>query len=207
MSKLVNGYLAIFREVSIQGEIRGDKSDANIGSRGDLTVWESENLHPGEKYIRFKPDDGNMILQTSCGAITIENDVFTICTQNGENKYSFELLKHIQTIDYRMKLPEKYWHICSGCGKRKILSSKEAFDEGWDYPGPDGIYKYLPNFGFGIFAPRTCGDCGIEKSLYWKLTVDSENRSNGMRDEEMQKTLERILDEPMSLFEEETMKE
>ena len=196
MSKLVKGYLAIFREATINGEIRGDKLDAEIGSHGELTVWESENLHPGEKYIRFKPDDREVILQTSCGAITIEKDLFTIQTQNGENTYSFEILKNIQTIDFLVKLPEKYWHICCGCGKREILSSKEAFDEGWDYPGPDGIYASMPNHGFGVLAPRTCGKCTINQSLYWRI-ITGEGIS-----EKDKETLERIQDEPLSLINE-----
>ena len=58
---------------------------------------------------------------------------------------------------------EKFMHICEVCGKEKLLTSDEAFQEGWDYP---------PNFGqFGIIGPRTCPDCSINETLWWELSV------------------------------------
>lgn len=33
---------------------------------------------------------------------------------------------------------KKFLHICECCGKREIISSAEAFEKGWDYPGEDG---------------------------------------------------------------------
>ena len=98
--------------------------------------------------------------------IDITSDRLTITTQGSANTYVFQLLEHVQTIDFRMRLPERYWHICDGCGKRELLSSKEAFEQGWDYPGPDGIYKENHNYGFGVIAPRTCGDCS---TYVWRL--------------------------------------
>lgn len=205
MSKLVKGYIAIFRGAIINEGIRGDMTDVDIDSLGELTIWESENLHPGEKYVRFIPKQGDVGLQTSCGKITVEENIFRICTQKGENEYTFELLEHIQTVDFRMKLPERYLHICDGCGKREILTSKEAFDEGWDYPGPGGIYKTMPNYGFGALVPRTCGNCGIDKSLYWKLIMNKDEikDSESILSENLKEILERIQDEPMSLLAEE----
>ena len=130
------------------------------------------------------------------------NDIFEISTQSGANTYRFKLLEHIQTIDFRMKLPERYWHICNGCGKRELLSSKEAFEQGWDYPGPDGIYKTMPNYGFGTIAPRTCGDCCIAMDkLYLALATKSELLEEVLREEN--ETLERIQNEPWSLMESE----
>lgn len=55
-------------------------------------------------------------IQTSCGEICILNDNLTICTQSGANTYKFRLIDHVQMIDFRMRLPERYWHICNGCG-------------------------------------------------------------------------------------------
>lgn len=57
MSKLVNGYIAEFltADVSVGKDIIDYSED--LGKRGQLTVWESENLHPGQKYVRFRPDD------------------------------------------------------------------------------------------------------------------------------------------------------
>ena len=48
-------------------------------------------------------------------------------------------------------MDKKLIHICEVCGKTEILTPKEAFNEGWDYPPRMG--------GFGIAGPRTCGDC------------------------------------------------
>lgn len=50
---------------------------------------------------------------------------------------------------------------CEGCGKKEILTEKEAYESGWDYP---------PFMGqWGIVSPRTCGDCGIETTAYWQI--------------------------------------
>lgn len=88
-----------------------------------------------------------------------------------------------------------FWHYCDGCGKKELLTSKEAFENGWDYPGVDGIYKSRRNYGFGCMAPRTCGNCGIDTSLYWKL-MNGENIGD-----EGNAAIERIKNEPMSLME------
>ena len=45
-------------------------------------------------------------------------------------------------------------HICEVCGKVEILTSKQAFDAGYDYPGEGAIY---PTSIFGVLSPRTCG--------------------------------------------------
>lgn len=199
MSKLINGYIAelVSAEVSVGKDIDGCSKE--IGKSGQLTIWESENLHPGQKYIRFRTDDNSSEIQTSCGDICILNDNLTICTQSGANTYKFRLIDHVQTIDFRMRLPERYWHICNGCGKREILSSKEAFDQGWDYPGPDGIYKIAPNYGFGMIAPRTCGDCVISMDkLYWGLTTKKGTVEEVI--EQRMDMLKRIQNEPWSLL-------
>lgn len=201
MSKLKRRFSAICNDISINAEVGGNAQDfyEDIGKRGELTVWESENLHPGEQYISFKPEDGKSELQTSCGRIEMKNDMLTIRTQENKNVYSFLLLKPIQTIEFKMSPPHRFLHVCDGCGKREILSSREAFEQGWDYPGPDGIYKNKPGYGFGVLAPRTCGQCTIDKSLYWKLIVDKDALSY-MKQEEIAKALERIRNEPMSLI-------
>ena len=201
MSILKRTYQAICKELSINDKVGGnaDKNCTVIGKRGKLTVWESENLHPGEQYISFQSEDGKYDLQTSCGRIEIKNDILTISTPENKNVYSFLLQKPNQIIDFKMRLPRRFLHVCSGCGKREVLTSREAFDQGWDYPGPDGIYKDMPNYGFGVLVPRTCGQCTINKSLYWKLTVDKD-APNCMSQEEIAEALERIQNEPMSLI-------
>ena len=88
-----------------------------------------------------------------------------------------------------------YLHICSGCGRKEVLTSDEAFEEGWDYPGIHGLYKEMPYYGFRSLAPRTCGNCPITSSVYWRVTQGKHLT------EEDNKVIERIKNEPKSLFE------
>jgi len=58
---------------------------------------------------------------------------------------------------------QKIRHICENCGKEELLTSDEGHVSGWDYP---------PRLGtFGIVSPRTCGDCGIETTLWWTICM------------------------------------
>jgi hypothetical protein len=52
-------------------------------------------------------------------------------------------------------------YICEVCGRVEILTEKDAFDAGWDYP---------PFIGeWGVVSPRTCGNCGLEQTAYWAI--------------------------------------
>ena len=91
----------------------------------------------------------------------------------------------------------KFWHYCEVCGKKAFLTAEEAYNDGWDYP---------PNIGhFGLLGPRTCGDCLLKDTLFWKV-----NTSGGLpivfegklSPEELI-TWRRIKKEPESLLEEE----
>ena len=87
----------------------------------------------------------------------------------------------------------KLKHVCEVCGKTEILTPDEAFEQGWDYP---------PRMGsFGVVSPRTCGDCTIEKTLWWRLSFDY--TSIDALSEKDKKTLCCILNEPMSIIVEE----
>lgn len=199
MSKLVKAYKAKFFAAEVTADYGMDGYVNDIGKIGKLSIWESEKLHPGENYISFRTDDESVDIQTSCGNISIFNNNLSISTQDGANNYTFKLIKPVQTVDFRIKLPERYWHICNGCQKKEILSSKEAFEQGWDFPGPDGIYKHSKNYGFREIAPRTCGDCLImSDKLYWDLVTRPEDASAILEREKS--TVERILDEPWSLL-------
>lgn len=86
-----------------------------------------------------------------------------------------------------------FWHCCECCGKKAFITAKEAFDDGWDYPPQMGI--------FGLLGPRTCGECDITSTLYWKvqqqalpIVVES------MLTKEELKTWRRIKKEPESLL-------
>lgn len=54
-----------------------------------------------------------------------------------------------------------FWHYCEVCGKKEFITAKDAHNNGWDYP---------PNIGhFGLLSPRTCGNCLMKDTLFWKI--------------------------------------
>jgi hypothetical protein len=60
--------------------------------------------------------------------------------------------------------------ICEVCDKTETLADEAAFQAGWDYPPFIGVA--------GVVSPRTCGDCGMESTVWWALmtgavTVDT----------------------------------
>ena len=60
-----------------------------------------------------------------------------------------------------MEKEQRLIHVCELCGKTKIMTPEQAFNEGWDYP---------PRMGaFGIVSPRTCGDCSMMDTLWMAL--------------------------------------
>jgi hypothetical protein len=81
-------------------------------------------------------------------------------------------------------------HICEVCGLVKIMSPEEGYDQGWDYPPEMGQFK--------IVSPRTCGDCGINGTLWWALSVEGKQPSDLA--ENQLETLNRILQEPESIM-------
>lgn len=91
----------------------------------------------------------------------------------------------------------RFWHYCEVCGKKAFITAQEAFDSGWDYP---------PHIGqFGILSPRTCGNCLMINTLYWKITTSGRLPIVCERDlspEELV-TWRRIIGEPESLLMEE----
>ena len=94
---------------------------------------------------------------------------------------------------------EGFWHYCEVCGRKERLNSKQAFEQGWDYPGMYGLYKSMrPNYGFGVLAPRTCGNCGIMDTIYMKLTTGKIGM-NQLTAKEMAH-IERVMAEPESLL-------
>ncbi|MBQ4284615.1 MAG: AAA family ATPase [Lachnospira sp.] len=93
---------------------------------------------------------------------------------------------------------EPFLHYCEVCGKQEYLTSKEAFSKSWDYPGADGIYKKRKNYGFAMFLPRTCGDCSMTDTFYWKLALG--NKTEEGVTERNKETLKRIQKEPFNLL-------
>ena len=85
----------------------------------------------------------------------------------------------------------KLIHVCEVCGKTKIMTPEEAFNEGWDYP---------PRMGtFGVVSPRTCGDCGIEDTL-WMALQSGKIKSLDDMTPEQRVVLARIQNEPESII-------
>ena len=81
-------------------------------------------------------------------------------------------------------------HICESCGKEELLTSEDGYNQGWDYPPKMGA--------FGIISPRTCGDCGINTTLWWEITCNK-TPPDKLNDKHKE-TLKRILAEPESII-------
>ena len=88
----------------------------------------------------------------------------------------------------------KYLHVCEACGVEATLTPDEAYNAGWDYPPGMGV--------FGVISPRTCGNCVINKTLWWKLAIAGGDVSSVLPTltEREQATLARIQGEPASLL-------
>ena len=190
MAKLVevyeNAVMLEERRVVVKEDV--DSFDKYVGMLGRLEVYESERLKPGQKFVAFiLPGDGWM--KTSPGLLQVEDDILTITTHEGSNYYKFRLIQDIAAY-WEARLPEKFLHVCEVCGKSEILSPQEAFDAGWDYP---------PRMGsFGVLSPRTCGNCAMTDTLYWKLTT-GEKSGEDLTENQLE-TIHRIMGEPESLF-------
>lgn len=89
-----------------------------------------------------------------------------------------------------MENNQKLKHICENCGQTEILTSNEAFEQGWDYPPFMGT--------FGVVSPRTCPDCEMSTTLWWELQM-TKTPVDALSERHTQ-TLQRILGEPASIM-------
>lgn len=84
----------------------------------------------------------------------------------------------------------KLRHICEVCGREEILTPEDVYEAGWDY---------LPNMGaFGIVSQRTCPNCPINKTVWWKIAMEHRD-PNSLPDDD-KTVIERILREPESIL-------
>ncbi len=83
-----------------------------------------------------------------------------------------------------------YRHICETCGKEEILSSQDGFDQGWDYPPRVGV--------FGIISPRTCGNCPMTTTLWWRMTTGAVTQETLTPADKI--LIKRISEEPESIL-------
>lgn len=81
-------------------------------------------------------------------------------------------------------------HICEACGRNEVLDSDEAYSSGWDYPPRMGV--------FGVLSPRTCPDCTIDKTLYWRCLLNDMKCPSDLSDAE-RAFLVRVIAEPESI--------
>jgi predicted kinase len=106
-----------------------------------------------------------------------------------------EEIRKKQELLESMKM-RKFWHYCEVCGRKEFITAEEAFSAGWDYP--PSMYQ------FGILTPRTCGNCSMGDTLFFKVSVlniqDMDDKN--LTPKELA-TLRRIQGEPESLLEEE----
>lgn len=58
---------------------------------------------------------------------------------------------------------EQRTYVCESCGIEKTMTPEEAYQEGWDYPPFVGAW--------GVVSPRTCGNCSIDTTLWWRLST------------------------------------
>ena len=207
MAKRIETYVVILNQTGWKKDEDNKTFYERSQCKGMLTLYEAEDT--GKKYIAFSPDspeDGYHIF-TSYNHITIVDEVIFLSTK--ENTFLFQVLKkgyngsnlyHMKPLlnPFQCESP-KFLHICECCGKKEYLTSQEAFEQGWDYPGKDGIYTSDPAHGFGMLAPRICGNCSTDQTLSWRVNTGQVSLKGELTEKD-QKTLERITNEPFSLI-------
>lgn len=57
-----------------------------------------------------------------------------------------------------------FLHWCESCGREELLSSKEAYEAGWDVPPSMGTW--------GVISPRTCPNCSINTTVWWAVAIE-----------------------------------
>ncbi|MCM1084162.1 MAG: ATP-binding protein [Clostridium sp.] len=105
----------------------------------------------GEIKLRMEPPKSNELLEQAGADIRLEAERMR---DKGEKKRQRQEL--IESMNTR-----PFWHYCESCGKKEFITAQEAYDNGWDYP---------PKIGeFGLLSPRTCGNCSMKGTLYFKI--------------------------------------
>ena len=131
-----------------------------------------EGLKEQQKQIEFPnvAEGIDQIYEVLDDEITLRTDPPTPEILQTAREELAEEAKHIQEEDEEKKKRKEllesmktrpFWHYCEVCGKKEFVTAEEAFQDGWDYP---------PNIGyFGLLGPRTCGNCSLQDTLYWKI--------------------------------------
>ena len=96
----------------------------------------------------------------------------------------------MSVVESQDLMETKLVHVCEVCGKTELLTPKEAFDAGWDYPPLMGAYA--------IISPRTCPDCSMEDTAWAELVL--RHKTYEELSEKQKQVILRILHEPASLM-------
>ncbi len=136
--------------------------------------------------LRMDPPLGEQFLTDARKQIAEERE--RVEKEDEESRKRKELLES-------MKI-RPFWHYCEVCGKKEFITDEDAFNSGWDYPPKIGF--------FGMLGPRTCGNCQMKDTLYWK--IQTSGRLPIVIEGELSNkeliTWRRIKGEPESLLEE-----
>jgi hypothetical protein len=84
----------------------------------------------------------------------------------------------------------KLRHICEVCETEAILEPEEAYNAGWDYPPRMGV--------FGTISPRTCPNCAMASTVWWKLAMEKADPATLTSKQRL--VCERISQEPESIL-------
>ena len=95
----------------------------------------------------------------------------------------------MKTVDRHIPADFKLKHICEVCGRTEILTPREAYDAGWDYPPVMGFY--------GIVTPRTCPNCRMVDTVWAELVLNKKSVED--LSDSQKEVLVRILTEPDSI--------
>lgn len=106
----------------------------------------------GEPILRMDPAQPE-IVEEARKALATENEMLG---QMAEDRKQYKEL--LESMNIR-----PFWHYCEVCGAKAYITADEAFKDGWDYPPQMGTFRLL--------GPRKCGNCSIEKTLYWKVNT------------------------------------
>lgn len=92
-------------------------------------------------------------------------------------------MSYLESSEYIRGEPFTHW--CEACNREELLTSNEAFEAGWDFPPRMGTW--------GVISPRTCPNCGIEKTAWWAMAIEKRGIDEMTPHERM--AIDRILEE------------
>lgn len=196
---LINIYVVMpteeqFRKNLVSSE-EHDETDFNSLWR-EMDTIEFPNIAEGYNKIFLVRDNEIREMHTEADMSLIEQ-----AKQELADEIAEEIEKKKKAEEHEKFLEELnrnvFWHYCECCGTKKFMTPKQAFDEGWDYPPKIGIW--------GVISPRTCGNCSMTDTVWWKLNTNKDKKVSieDLSDKEKE-VVRRIMFEPYCLLEEET---